>query len=217
MLKEQMEDVLGTLSPREREVLTMRFGLEDGRGRTLEDVGNQLGVSRERVRQIEAKALRKLRHPSRAVILRDYLDADGPGGMSVGYGGSPPPAPRSMAPPAESHPPAAVVRGAGTSPTIKPLPTATGGRGSTRPPSRPTAPDPPRDDQSDPLSSQELQILCLISQGLTDREIAEQLGIFPRTVTTLMTRMFGKLEGLGVHDRAAIMTYAKRQGFCQDR
>jgi RNA polymerase primary sigma factor len=74
MLKEQMEDVLGTLSVREREVLTMRFGLEDGRGRTLEEVGREFGVTRERIRQIEAKALRKLRHPSRAKKLKDFLD-----------------------------------------------------------------------------------------------------------------------------------------------
>src|SRR5215216_6273054 len=74
MLKEQMEDVLGTLSAREREVLTMRFGLEDGRGRTLEEVGREFGVTRERIRQIEAKALRKLRHPSRAKKLKDFLD-----------------------------------------------------------------------------------------------------------------------------------------------
>jgi RNA polymerase primary sigma factor len=77
MLKEQMEDVLGTLSPREREVLTMRFGLEDGRGRTLEEVGREFGVTRERIRQIEAKALRKLRHPSRAKKLKDFLDDAG--------------------------------------------------------------------------------------------------------------------------------------------
>jgi RNA polymerase primary sigma factor len=74
MLKEQMEDVLGTLSTREREVLMMRFGLEDGRGRTLEEVGREFGVTRERIRQIEAKALRKLRHPSRAKKLKDFLD-----------------------------------------------------------------------------------------------------------------------------------------------
>ncbi len=74
MLKEQMEDVLGTLSERERRVLEMRFGLDDGRARTLEEVGREFGVTRERIRQIEAKALRKLRHPSRAKKLRDYLD-----------------------------------------------------------------------------------------------------------------------------------------------
>ncbi|MER3439740.1 MAG: RNA polymerase sigma factor RpoD, partial [Chloroflexota bacterium] len=74
MLREQMEDVLGTLSPREREVLIMRFGLEDGRGRTLEEVGREFGVTRERIRQIEAKALRKLRHPSRAKKLKDFLE-----------------------------------------------------------------------------------------------------------------------------------------------
>ena len=74
MLKEQMDDVLGTLSDRERQVLAMRFGLEDGRSRTLEEVGKAFGVTRERIRQIEAKALRKLRHPSRSKMLKDYLD-----------------------------------------------------------------------------------------------------------------------------------------------
>ena len=74
MLKEQMEEVLATLSDRERDVLTMRFGLEDGRSRTLEEVGKEFGVTRERIRQIEAKALRKLRHPNRSKKLKDYLD-----------------------------------------------------------------------------------------------------------------------------------------------
>ena len=74
MLKEQMDDVLGTISERERQVLAMRFGLEDGRSRTLEEVGRAFGVTRERIRQIEAKALRKLRHPSRSKKLKDYLD-----------------------------------------------------------------------------------------------------------------------------------------------
>jgi RNA polymerase primary sigma factor len=74
MLKEQMDDVLGTLSERERQVLAMRFGLEDGRSRTLEEVGREFGVTRERIRQIEAKALRKLRHPSRSKKLKDYLE-----------------------------------------------------------------------------------------------------------------------------------------------
>jgi RNA polymerase primary sigma factor len=74
MLKEQMEDVLGTLSERERSVLEMRFGLDGSQGRTLEEVGREFGVTRERIRQIEAKALRKLRHPSRAKKLKDFLD-----------------------------------------------------------------------------------------------------------------------------------------------
>jgi RNA polymerase primary sigma factor len=74
MLKEQVDDVLETLSDRERAVLAMRFGLDDGRSRTLEEVGREFGVTRERIRQIEAKALRKLRHPSRAKKLKDFLD-----------------------------------------------------------------------------------------------------------------------------------------------
>ncbi|MEJ7840079.1 MAG: sigma-70 family RNA polymerase sigma factor, partial [Thermomicrobiales bacterium] len=74
LLREQVEDVLNTLSDREREVLNMRYGLEDGRTRTLEEVGRVFGVTRERIRQIEAKALRKLRHPSRAKMLRDFLE-----------------------------------------------------------------------------------------------------------------------------------------------
>jgi RNA polymerase primary sigma factor len=74
MLKEQLEGVLGTLSDREREVLEMRFGLDDGQAHTLEEVGRRFSVTRERIRQIEAKALRKLRHPTRAKKLRDYLE-----------------------------------------------------------------------------------------------------------------------------------------------
>jgi RNA polymerase primary sigma factor len=74
LLREQVEDVLNTLSDREREVLNMRYGLEDGRTRTLEEVGRVFGVTRERIRQIEAKALRKLRHPSRARMLKDFLE-----------------------------------------------------------------------------------------------------------------------------------------------
>ena len=73
LLKEQMEEVLDALNERERQVLVMRFGLEDGSTRTLEDVGKEFNVTRERVRQIEAKALRKLRHPQRSRLLRDYL------------------------------------------------------------------------------------------------------------------------------------------------
>ena len=74
LLKEQLEEVLGTLTEREQKVLTLRFGLEDGRARTLEEVGNEFNVTRERIRQIEAKALRKLRHPSRSRKLKDYLE-----------------------------------------------------------------------------------------------------------------------------------------------
>jgi RNA polymerase primary sigma factor len=74
LLKEQLEEVLETLSPREKRVLRLRFGLDDGRARTLEEVGQVFGVTRERIRQIEAKALRKLRHPSRSKKLKDYLD-----------------------------------------------------------------------------------------------------------------------------------------------
>jgi RNA polymerase sigma factor RpoD-like protein len=74
LLKEQVEDVLGSLTLRERKVLQLRFGLEDGRARTLEEVGREFGVTRERIRQIEAKAIRKLRHPSRSRKLKDYLD-----------------------------------------------------------------------------------------------------------------------------------------------
>lgn len=74
LLKEQLVDVLGTLTEREQKVLRLRFGLDDGRARTLEEVGKEFNVTRERIRQIEAKALRKLRHPSRSRKLKDYLD-----------------------------------------------------------------------------------------------------------------------------------------------
>ena len=74
LLKEQLIDVLDTLTPREEKVLRLRFGLDDGRARTLEEVGKVFNVTRERIRQIEAKALRKLRHPSRSKKLKDYLD-----------------------------------------------------------------------------------------------------------------------------------------------
>ena len=74
LLKEQLEEVLETLTPREAKVLRLRFGLDDGRSRTLEEVGQEFGVTRDRIRQIEAKALRKLRHPSRSRKLKDYLD-----------------------------------------------------------------------------------------------------------------------------------------------
>jgi len=73
LLREQMKDILDSLSPRERHVLRLRFGLDDGQSLTLEEVGQKFGVTRERVRQIEAKALRKLRHPTRSRKLKDYL------------------------------------------------------------------------------------------------------------------------------------------------
>jgi RNA polymerase primary sigma factor len=74
LLKEQIKEVLYTLTPREQRILQLRFGLEDGRSRTLEEVGKEFNVTRERIRQIEAKALRKLRHPSRSRKLKDYLE-----------------------------------------------------------------------------------------------------------------------------------------------
>ena len=74
VLKEQVAEVLGGLSPREQRVLQLRFGLEDGRSRTLEEVGRAFNVTRERIRPIEAKALRKLRHPSRSKKLRAYVE-----------------------------------------------------------------------------------------------------------------------------------------------
>ena len=69
-----MQEVVASLTPREQKVLILRFGLEDGRSRTLEEVGREFDVTRERIRQIEAKALRKLRHPSRSKKLKDYLE-----------------------------------------------------------------------------------------------------------------------------------------------
>ena len=74
MLKEQLGDVLNTLTEREKKVLILRFGITDGRARTLEEVGQSFGVTRERIRQIEAKALRKLKHPSRSRKLKDFLE-----------------------------------------------------------------------------------------------------------------------------------------------
>ena len=74
LLREQLTEVLDTLTEREQKVLRLRFGLDDGRPRTLEEVGREFNVTRERIRQIEAKALRKLRHPSRSKKLKDYLD-----------------------------------------------------------------------------------------------------------------------------------------------
>jgi RNA polymerase primary sigma factor len=74
LLQEQLDAVLYTLSEREKKVIQLRFGLTDGRSRTLEEVGHEFGVTRERIRQIESKTLSKLRHPSRSQKLRDYLD-----------------------------------------------------------------------------------------------------------------------------------------------
>ena len=74
ILKEQLVEVLSTLTDREQRVLRLRFGLDDGHARTLEEVGKEFNVTRERIRQIEAKALRKLRHPSRSRKLKDYLE-----------------------------------------------------------------------------------------------------------------------------------------------
>jgi RNA polymerase primary sigma factor len=74
LLKEQLNQVLGTLTEREEKVLRLRFGLEDGRSRTLEEVGQMFNVTRERIRQIEAKALRKLRHPNRSNKVKDFID-----------------------------------------------------------------------------------------------------------------------------------------------
>jgi len=74
LLREDLHEVLGSLSPRERDVLRLRFGMDDGRQRTLEEVGQLFGVTRERIRQIEAKALRKLRHPNRSKKLREYVE-----------------------------------------------------------------------------------------------------------------------------------------------
>ncbi|MDO8570835.1 MAG: sigma-70 family RNA polymerase sigma factor, partial [Candidatus Daviesbacteria bacterium] len=74
LLRNHLDEVLDSLSPREKRVLQLRFGIEDGKQRTLEEVGKEFGVTRERIRQIEAKAIRKLRHPTRAKKLRDYLE-----------------------------------------------------------------------------------------------------------------------------------------------
>ena len=74
LLKEQLDEVLDTLTEREQKVLRLRFGMNDGRARTLEEVGREFDVTRERIRQIEAKALRKLRHPSRSKKLKDFLE-----------------------------------------------------------------------------------------------------------------------------------------------
>ena len=76
LLREHIEEVMQTLTPREAKVLKLRFGLEDGRMRTLEEVGKEFDVTRERIRQIEAKALRKLRHPSRSKKLKDFMSSD---------------------------------------------------------------------------------------------------------------------------------------------
>ena len=83
LLKEQLIEVLGTLTEREQKVLRLRFGLDDGRARTLEEVGKEFNVTRERIRQIEAKALRKLRHPSRSRKLKDIWIKRYPHGLSL--------------------------------------------------------------------------------------------------------------------------------------
>ena len=77
LLRDQLNEVLDTLTEREQKVLRLRFGMDDGRARTLEEVGKEFQVTRERIRQIEAKALRRLRHPSKSRKLKDYLDANG--------------------------------------------------------------------------------------------------------------------------------------------
>ena len=76
MLRDQLDEVLDTLTDREQKVLRLRFGMDDGRARTLEEVGKEFNVTRERIRQIEAKAIRKLKHPSRSRKLKDYLDSN---------------------------------------------------------------------------------------------------------------------------------------------
>ena len=76
LLREHIEEVMQTLTPREAKVLKLRFGLQDGRMRTLEEVGKEFDVTRERIRQIEAKALRKLRHPSRSKRLKDFMNTE---------------------------------------------------------------------------------------------------------------------------------------------
>ena len=76
LLRDQLNEVLDTLTEREQKVLRLRFGMDDGRARTLEEVGKEFQVTRERIRQIEAKALRRLRHPSKSRKLKDYLDAN---------------------------------------------------------------------------------------------------------------------------------------------
>jgi RNA polymerase primary sigma factor len=73
-LKEQVQEILSTLSDREQKIIKMRFGLENGKSHTLEEVGQEFAVTRERIRQIESKTMSKLRHPSRSQVLRDYLD-----------------------------------------------------------------------------------------------------------------------------------------------
>ena len=90
MVRSDVEDVLDTLTPRERRVLQLRFGLIDGHQRTLEEVGKRFGVTRERIRQIESSALRKLRHPSRSKKLRDHVDSRcGPREQGYGAGSLP--------------------------------------------------------------------------------------------------------------------------------
>lgn len=166
VLKEQVEAVLSTLSVRERAVLTLRFGLEDGQGRTLEEVAREFGVTRERIRQVEAKALRRLRQRARTV---NGEDAN---------------APR-------------------------------------------TVPGRPDDDQVGAaprdeilgglqrLSAREREVLCLAAKGRSDREVAAELGIAVRTVTTMMTRILDKLPSHG-WNRTSAAAYARSRGLCTD-
>ncbi|MGH2530727.1 MAG: sigma-70 family RNA polymerase sigma factor, partial [Thermomicrobiales bacterium] len=146
LLKEQMDDVLAALSWREQQILKMRFGLEDGRSRTLEEVAREFGVTRERIRQIEAKALRKLRQPNRAQEARVL-------------------------------------------------------------PEKPTAPTPMTTHHR--LTAREIEVLKLMAEGMTNREIADALFISYRTVTTHFSTILGKL---GVESRAEAVAAAIRQG-----
>jgi RNA polymerase sigma factor (sigma-70 family) len=183
-------DLFNTLNAREREILTLRFGLEDGRKRTLEEVGREFGVTRERVRQIEAKALRKLRQPSRAQQSKYDLDAA-----------------RVSSTPSRS--PDGAPRPASDDPGWEPAGSAYAD-GWVPPQSTPVVPP-----AGVPLfAPRELRILCLIAQGRRDREIAEELSVNMRTVSTLVFRMLNKLKKRGVDSRAALAAYATSNGYC---